>query len=68
MQQQGHHSERRPGVAYRAEAPLPCAECGCEQWFVGRHVVECAGCAAPLPRACGDPVGMPRPRLLRRAA
>ena len=68
MQQQEQGIERGPGGPSRAEAPQPCAECGSRHWLVGRHVVECAGCAALLPRAYGDPVGMPRPRLLRRAA
>jgi len=53
---------------FRAEAPAPCPECGAVKWLVGRQVAECAACAAPLPRAHGAPVGMPRPRLLRRAA
>jgi len=53
---------------FRAEAPGACPDCGGGQWLVGRHVAECAGCAAPLPRADGAPLGLPRPRLLRRAA
>jgi hypothetical protein len=68
MERQEQAIERRSGGPWSAEAPPPCVECGSEQWIVGRHVAECAGCAALLPRAYGDPVGMPRPRLLRRAA
>jgi hypothetical protein len=67
-----HESGRRGGTtrpaAFRIEAPPLCAECGGAQWLVGRHVAECAGCAAPVARADGDPIGLPRPRLLRRAA
>jgi|GEM_PF-4739882 len=61
-------AERAGTEPFRAEAPAPCPDCGAVQWLVGRQVAECAACAAPLPRADGAPVGMPRPRLLRRAA
>jgi hypothetical protein len=63
----GHEAQKARGP-FRIEAPGPCPECASMQWLVGRHVAECAACGAPLARADGAPIGMPRPRLLRRAA
>lgn len=60
--------EARRAAPYRGEAPVACPECGSAHWLVGRHVAECAACAALYPRADGDPLGLSRPRLLRRAA
>jgi hypothetical protein len=68
MGQQDERADRTRGLGFRAQRPAPCPECGSVHWLVGRHVAECAACAALYPRADGDPVGMPRPRLLRRAA
>jgi hypothetical protein len=63
-----HEANRTATRPFRAETPLPCPDCGAVQWLVGRHIAECAACAAPLPRADGAPLGLPSPRLLRRAA
>jgi hypothetical protein len=57
---------RRTGP-FRPHSPPPCPECGGEAWLVGRHVAECAGCAALLPQAHGSSFGLPRPHLVRHA-
>lgn len=68
MDETGARTAMRIGGPFRMEEPRACSECGSGQWLVGRQVAECAGCEAPLPRADGAPIGMPRPRLLRRPA
>jgi hypothetical protein len=68
MRQQAATENRTGGGPFRAAAPVSCPECGSLQWLVGRQVAECAACATPVPRADAAPIGMPRPRLLRRIA